>query len=69
MGKGAGKCRLKRLIQTYSFYLGNPVLNFEDLRKGSKYEDGYTAESTSIVHLWQVGHSLLLKGGTSLTTW
>lgn len=33
---------------------GNPVLNMSDLRRGANYEDGYTAESETILQFWEV---------------
>jgi len=33
---------------------GNPVLNFSDLRKGSTYEDGYSASSQAVEDMWKV---------------
>jgi ubiquitin-protein ligase E3 A len=33
---------------------GNPVLNFDDLKKGTEYEDGYNAEDQIIQDFWVV---------------
>jgi len=33
---------------------GNPVLNFDDLKKGTEYEDGYNAEDQIIEDFWVV---------------
>ncbi|CAE7738172.1 Ube3a, partial [Symbiodinium microadriaticum] len=33
---------------------GNPVLDFEALKEGTRYEDGYDGSEQVIVHLWEV---------------
>lgn len=37
---------------------GSPVLNFSDLEKNARYEDGYTKDSPTIIHFWKIVHKL-----------
>ncbi|CAN0513325.1 unnamed protein product, partial [Discosporangium mesarthrocarpum] len=37
---------------------GNPALDFRALERSTKYEDGYTADSPSILHFWEVRETL-----------
>jgi ubiquitin-protein ligase E3 A len=37
---------------------GTQMLDFVELEKSSKYEDGYDKDSITIRHLWEVIHSL-----------
>jgi ubiquitin-protein ligase E3 A len=37
---------------------GTQVLNFKELEKSARYDDGYEKESLTIQHFWEVIHSL-----------
>ena len=37
---------------------GNPELNFHELEESARYEDGYTEDSDTIAHLWEVVHEM-----------
>jgi hypothetical protein len=40
---------------------GTQLLDFHELEKSSRYDDGYTKDSDTIKHLWEVIHSLPLE--------
>lgn len=40
---------------------GSVVLNFKELEKSARYDDGYEVSSVTIKHLWEVLHSLSEK--------
>jgi ubiquitin-protein ligase E3 A len=40
---------------------GSQNLNFLELEKSAKYDDGYEKDSTTIVYFWEIVHSLSLE--------
>lgn len=36
---------------------GNPVLDMHALEEGTRYDDGYNTDSTTIRHFWSIVHS------------
>ncbi len=40
---------------------GSQVLDFLELEKSSRYQDGYEENSETIKHFWQIVHSLSIE--------
>jgi len=61
---GFHRCFEKRLLQLFHpeelqlVICGSPELNFDALEKATNYQDGFTSQSETIVHFWEVVHSM-----------